>query len=102
MKKIALWLLAVVGFGLLAGGVSLRGAAPDGLEITYIANEGVLIASGDAQVLIDGLHRPYYPMYAVTLHIPPEEAAQATRKTRAFDPEGIAFTQMLESRVYGR
>jgi L-ascorbate metabolism protein UlaG (beta-lactamase superfamily) len=28
-----------------------------GIEITYIANEGVLISSGDKQVLIDGLHR---------------------------------------------
>jgi glyoxylase-like metal-dependent hydrolase (beta-lactamase superfamily II) len=28
-----------------------------GVEITYIANEGVLLASGDKQVLIDGLHR---------------------------------------------
>jgi L-ascorbate metabolism protein UlaG (beta-lactamase superfamily) len=33
------------------------------LEITYIANEGVLIASGDKQVLIDGLHREYEPDY---------------------------------------
>ncbi len=34
------------------------------LEITYIANEGVLIASSDKQVLIDGLHREYKPDYA--------------------------------------
>ena len=33
------------------------------LEVTYIANEGVLIAAGDAQVLIDGLHREYQPDY---------------------------------------
>ncbi len=32
--------------------------------ITYIANEGVLISSGDKQVLIDGLHREYKPDYA--------------------------------------
>jgi L-ascorbate metabolism protein UlaG (beta-lactamase superfamily) len=33
-------------------------AAPQtGVEITYIANEGVLLASGDKQVLIDSLHR---------------------------------------------
>jgi L-ascorbate metabolism protein UlaG (beta-lactamase superfamily) len=37
---------------------------PAGLEITYIANEGVLISSGDKQVLIDGLHREYQPAYA--------------------------------------
>ena len=35
-----------------------------GLEITYIANEGVLISSGDTQVLIDGLHREYQRDYA--------------------------------------
>ena len=34
------------------------------LEITYIANEGVLISSGDKQVLIDGLHREYERGYA--------------------------------------
>src|SRR5215207_7881776 len=34
------------------------------VEITYIANEGVLIRSGDKQVLIDGLHREYGPEYA--------------------------------------
>ena len=37
---------------------------PVGLEITYIANEGVLISSGDKQVLIDGLHREYERDYA--------------------------------------
>ena len=34
------------------------------LEITYVANEGVLISSGGRQVLIDGLHREY-ETYAV-------------------------------------
>ena len=33
------------------------------LEITYIANEGVLIAADGKQVLIDGLHREYQPDY---------------------------------------
>ena len=33
------------------------------LEVTYIANEGVLIAAGDKQVLIDGLHRQYRSSY---------------------------------------
>jgi L-ascorbate metabolism protein UlaG (beta-lactamase superfamily) len=33
------------------------------LEVTYIANEGVLIAAGSTQVLIDGLHRQYRPSY---------------------------------------
>ena len=34
------------------------------LEITYVANEGVLISSADGRVLIDGLHREYKPAYA--------------------------------------
>ena len=40
-------------------------AKPSGatIEVTYIANEGVLIAAGDTQVLIDGLHRQYRPAY---------------------------------------
>jgi L-ascorbate metabolism protein UlaG (beta-lactamase superfamily) len=33
------------------------------LEVTYIANEGVLIAADGTQVLIDGLHRPYRSSY---------------------------------------
>lgn len=33
------------------------------LQVTYIANQGVLLAAGDTQVLIDGLHRPYRPIY---------------------------------------
>jgi L-ascorbate metabolism protein UlaG (beta-lactamase superfamily) len=33
------------------------------LEVTYIANEGVLIAAGATQVLIDGLHREYRSSY---------------------------------------
>lgn len=33
------------------------------VEVSYIANEGVLLSAGDAKVLIDGLHREYrsYP-----------------------------------------
>ena len=34
------------------------------VEITYIANEGVLISADGKQVLIDGLHREYGPEYA--------------------------------------
>jgi hypothetical protein len=40
------------------------------VEITYIANEGVLISSGGKQVLIDGLHREYERDYAF---LPPAE-----------------------------
>jgi len=34
------------------------------VKVTYIANEGVLIASKDKQVLIDGLHREYKPAFS--------------------------------------
>lgn len=49
-------------------GIAPQGAAaprPPGatLEVTYIANEGVLVAAGQTQVLIDGLHRQYRPSY---------------------------------------
>ena len=33
------------------------------LEVTYIANQGVLLAAGTTQVLIDGLHREYRSSY---------------------------------------
>lgn len=36
---------------------------PGTVEITYIANEGVLISSGGKKVLIDGLHREYKRSY---------------------------------------
>jgi len=36
-----------------------------GPQITYLANEGVLLTFADQSVLIDGLHRPYKPEYAV-------------------------------------
>jgi L-ascorbate metabolism protein UlaG (beta-lactamase superfamily) len=39
------------------------------ITVRYIANEGVLIASADKQILIDGLHREYKPAY---LFPPPE------------------------------
>jgi L-ascorbate metabolism protein UlaG (beta-lactamase superfamily) len=39
------------------------------LTVRYVANEGVLIATGSKQVLIDGLHREYRPAY---LFPPPE------------------------------
>ncbi|HEX2270553.1 MAG TPA: MBL fold metallo-hydrolase [Pyrinomonadaceae bacterium] len=43
------------------------------VEITYIANEGVLISAGGKQVLIDGLHREYQRHYAF---LPPAQREQ--------------------------
>ena len=56
-------------------------AAPT-LEITYIANEGVLISSGGKQVLIDGLHREYEPDYAF---LPPAEREKIETAKAPFD-----------------
>jgi L-ascorbate metabolism protein UlaG (beta-lactamase superfamily) len=72
--------VAIVGAIATAYAITRRGTAPEPviapqgaavprppgttLEITYIANEGVLIADGGKQVLIDGLHREYEPDYA--------------------------------------
>jgi L-ascorbate metabolism protein UlaG (beta-lactamase superfamily) len=39
--------------------------AREGPQVTYVANEGVLLTFADRAVLIDGLHRPYKPDYAV-------------------------------------
>ena len=38
--------------------------APETIDVTYLANEGVLISAGDQQVLVDGLFREYegYPV----------------------------------------
>lgn len=55
---------------------------PTGLEITYIANEGVLISSGNKQVLIDGLHREYERDYAF---LPPAQRDKIETAKVPFD-----------------
>lgn len=55
---------------------------PPTVEITYIANEGVLISSGGKQVLIDGLHREYGPEYAF---LPPAEREKIETAKAPFD-----------------
>lgn len=52
------------------------------VEITYIANEGVLISSGGKQVLIDGLHREYGPEYAF---LPPADRDKIENAKAPFD-----------------
>ena len=49
------------------------------LTVRYIASEGVLIAAGDKQVLIDGLHREYRPAYL----FPPPEMKTVLENARA-------------------
>lgn len=55
---------------------------PATVEITYIANEGVLISSGDKQVLIDGLHREYGRDYAF---LPPVQCEKIETAKAPFD-----------------
>ncbi len=50
--------------------------------VSYIANEGVLIASGNHQVLIDALHKPYQPAYLPT---PPAIESKIMRAEKPFD-----------------
>lgn len=59
-------------------------AAPQNptVEITYIANEGVLLSSGGKQVLIDGLLREYERDYAF---LPPEEREKIESAKPPFD-----------------
>ena len=52
------------------------------IDITYIANEGVLISAGGKQVLIDGLHREYQPAYAF---LPPAEREKIETAKPPFD-----------------
>jgi L-ascorbate metabolism protein UlaG (beta-lactamase superfamily) len=67
--------------------IALEGAdasslQPTGLEIQYIANEGVLISAGGKQVLIDGLHRQYGIHYAF---LPPAQRDQIETAKAPFD-----------------
>ncbi len=52
------------------------------IEITYIANEGVLISGSGKQVLIDGLHREYERGYAF---LPPAEREKIETAKAPFD-----------------
>jgi len=56
--------------------------ATKGVTVRYIANEGVLIVSGDEQILIDGLHREYGPDY---LFPPPEMQAVLENAKAPYD-----------------
>jgi L-ascorbate metabolism protein UlaG (beta-lactamase superfamily) len=58
--------------------------APAGVTITYLANEGVLLASGSTQVLIDALFLRYGPEYAV-----PADSTQAALERAAAPFESV-------------
>jgi L-ascorbate metabolism protein UlaG (beta-lactamase superfamily) len=53
-----------------------------GVEVRYIANEGVLISSRDKRVLIDGLHRRYGDEYA---YLPDAEREKMEAAKPPFD-----------------
>jgi L-ascorbate metabolism protein UlaG (beta-lactamase superfamily) len=77
--------------------VASEGAAPSPppqatLEITYIANEGVLISSGGKQVLIDGLHREYQRSYAF---LPTEQREKIETAKAPFDKIDLILVSHL-------
>lgn len=76
--------------------IASEGAAPPPpqatLEITYIANEGVLISSGGKQVLIDGLHREYQRGYAF---LPAEQREKIETAKVPFDKIDLILVSHL-------
>ncbi len=65
---------------------------PASLEITYIANEGVLISAGGKQVLIDGLHREYQRDYAF---LPAEQRDRIEQAKAPFDQIDLLLVSHL-------
>ncbi len=64
------------------------GAPPDPLVLTYIANEGVLLASGHRKVLIDALFDRPDPAYRAPA---PETLEKIIRGAAPFDGVGLAL-----------
>ena len=71
---------------------SASASADTTLVITYVANEGVLISSGDKQVLIDGLHREYKPAYAF---LPDAERSLIETASAPFDSIDLVLVSHL-------
>ena len=67
-------------------------AANRGVTVRYIANEGVLIAAADKQILIDGLHREYQPAY---LFPPPELQSVLERARPPYDKINILLVSHI-------
>jgi L-ascorbate metabolism protein UlaG (beta-lactamase superfamily) len=57
--------LALIPPALVTLAAVVLATRPEGLSITFLANEGVLLSSGGSQVLIDGLFQKYETGYAV-------------------------------------
>ena len=64
------------------------------ITVRYIANEGVLIATADKQILIDGLHREYLPEYL----FPPPEMQSVLENAR---PPYDKIDLLLVSHIHG-
>lgn len=58
--------LSTFYFMIILGIFSILPILAQSVKITYIANEGVMISAGDKQVLIDAIHKEYYPQYLAT------------------------------------
>ena len=50
----------------------------EGVTVTFLANEGVLLSAGNRKVLIDALFQEYRPMYA----LPPDSTRRALQAAR--------------------
>jgi L-ascorbate metabolism protein UlaG (beta-lactamase superfamily) len=57
--------LAILGAGAAATSATPSSAPQSGISITFLANEGVLLSSGEKQVLIDALFQKYETGYAL-------------------------------------
>lgn len=62
------------------------------LSVRYIGNEGVLIASGDRQILIDGLHREYKPF---ALFPPPDLLKSLETAEKPYDEIDILLVSHI-------
>lgn len=58
--------LSTFYFAIFFGFFSILPVGAQSVKITYIANEGVMISAGEKQVLIDAIHKEYYPQYLAT------------------------------------
>jgi len=85
--KLKIWLFLLVLFPQLYAGTGEVKVA-----VTYVANEGVLISAGEQQVLIDAIHKPYYPSYLPT---PPELFSKMLSGTSPFESVDLVLVSHI-------
>ena len=71
------------------------GLAEEGIDIAFIPYW--FLESRTGRAIVRDLIKP---RRVIAVHIPPDEGSRAMRLARDFDPEGDAFTRLLETRVY--